>query len=156
MFPSLLRRERFPRRREYTARTLHRQAVRRPAEYDRRSKEVRVETKMIAFCGLTCTECPGYLATQSGDEEELKKVAAQWSDEYGGELSVDDVRCNGCLATTGPWMSHCSECKIRACGVEKGLESCANCDDYACEKLTEFFGFVPEAKVTLDGLRAAR
>jgi hypothetical protein len=113
-----------------------------------------VKTAMIAFCGLDCAECPAYAATQSGDEEALVKVAAQWSEEYSGNLTVDDVRCNGCHATEGPWMSHCSECKIRACGVEKSLANCAHCDEYACGKLTEFFGFAPEAKATLDGIRA--
>jgi hypothetical protein len=112
-----------------------------------------MDEKMIAFCGLTCTECPGYVATKSGDEEALKKVAAQWSEEFGGDLSIDDVRCDGCHSLEGPWMSHCSECKIRACGTQKGLANCAGCDEYACDKLTEFFGFVPEAKATLDALR---
>ena len=110
----------------------------------------------IAVCGLTCTSCPGFIATQSGDEQALAKVAAQWSEEFGGELSAEDCRCNGCLNPHGPWMSHCSECKIRACGVENGFETCAECDAYACDKLTEFFGFVPEAKETLDAMRAAQ
>lgn len=108
---------------------------------------------MIAYCGLTCTECPGYQATQSGDLEALEAVAAEWSKEYGGNLEVDDVRCNGCRSTDGPWMSHCSECKMRACATEKMVKNCAHCADYACEKLTEFFGFVPEAKATLDAIR---
>jgi len=114
-----------------------------------------VEEKMIAFCGLTCTECPGYVATQSGDVEALNKVAAQWSAEYGGDLTVNHVRCNGCHAVEGPWMSHCSVCKIRACGTEKNLANCAHCDEYGCDKLTEFFEFVPEAKVTLGAIRGA-
>jgi len=111
---------------------------------------------MIAFCGITCTDCPGYLATQSGDEGELKKVAAQWSEEYGGDLDVDDVRCDGCLSPVGPWMSHCANCKIRACAQEKALANCAHCSEYPCDRLTEFFGFVPDAKATLDGIHAER
>jgi len=118
-------------------------------------EEVRMETKtMIAYCGLDCLQCPGFIATKSGDEEALKKVAEEWSKEYGGNITVDDVRCNGCQSAEGPWMSHCAVCQMRACGIEKGVENCAHCDDYACDKLTEFFGFVPEAKTTLDGIRA--
>ena len=30
---------------------------------------------MIATCGLTCTECPAYIATQPNDAEALAKVA---------------------------------------------------------------------------------
>jgi len=102
-----------------------------------------VKTAMIAYCGLNCAECPGYVATQSGDEEALKKVVAQWSDEYSGTLTIDDVRCSGCHATQGPLMSHCSVCGIRVCSAEKSLANCAHCDEFACDKLTKFFGFVP-------------
>jgi len=110
---------------------------------------------MIAYCGLTCTECPAYVTTKAGDEEGLAKVAEQWSAEYSAQLTADDCRCDGCLSEAGPWMSHCAECGIRACGVEKGVENCAHCDEYGCEKLTEFFGFVPDAKAVLDGIRGS-
>lgn len=112
-----------------------------------------MDTKMTAVCGITCTECPAYVATQSGEEEALVRVAVQWSKEYDSELTAEDCRCNGCLSAEGPWMSHCSECKMRACGMEKMVENCAHCADYACEKLTEFFDFVPAAKETLDAVR---
>jgi len=108
--------------------------------------------RMTAFCGLTCTECPALIATRAGDEEALAKVAEQWSAEFDAPLTADDCRCDGCLSTTGPWMSHCAECGIRACAVEKGVETCAHCTDYGCDRLTEFFGFVPEAKATLDAI----
>ena len=114
-----------------------------------------VETKLIAVCGITCTECPAYVATQSGEDAALARVAAEWSKEYDAEISAEDCRCNGCLSTEGPWMSHCSECKMRACGMEKMVENCAHCTDYVCEKLTEFFGFVPKARETLDTIRSA-
>lgn len=110
---------------------------------------------MIAYCGLTCTECPAYIATRNHDAEAMTQVAEQWSAEYNAELTADDCWCNGCLAETGPWMSHCAECGIRACGVQKSVENCAHCGDYGCDKLTEFFGFVPAAKKTLDGIRTA-
>ena len=111
--------------------------------------------KMIAYCGLTCTECPAYIATQTNDAEAMARVAEQWSAEYSTQLIVDDCWCNGCLAEKGPWMSHCAKCEIRACGVEKGVENCAHCDDYGCDKLTEFFGFAPAAREMLDGIRNA-
>jgi len=111
---------------------------------------------MVAVCGLTCSNCLAFIATQAGDDEALVKVAARWSEEYGGQLSAEDCSCNGCLSPAGPWMSHCSECKIRACGVEKAADNCALCSAYACDKLTEFLEFVPEAKQTLEAIRAAR
>jgi hypothetical protein len=109
--------------------------------------------KLIAYCGLTCTECPAYIATQSDDADAMGRVAEQWSTHYNTQLTAEDCWCNGCLNEKGPWMSHCAECAIRACGVEKGVENCAHCDDYGCDKLTEFFGLVPDAKEALDGIR---
>jgi len=35
--------------------------------------------KMIAFCGLTCTECPAFIATQKNDDKEREKVAKDYS-----------------------------------------------------------------------------
>jgi len=32
--------------------------------------------------------------------------------------------------------------------------NCAHCDDYACDKLEAFFGMAPNARTTLDGIRA--
>ncbi|MCK4571680.1 DUF3795 domain-containing protein, partial [candidate division WOR-3 bacterium] len=43
--------------------------------------------KMIAYCGIICTECPAFLATQKDDDEERKKVAEMWStDEHNIKL----------------------------------------------------------------------
>jgi hypothetical protein len=110
---------------------------------------------MIAYCGLTCTECPGYIATQANDAEALERVAAQWREEYNApNLMVESVICDGCLGTEGRKCGHCFECEIRACAMELNLANCAHCADYACEKLEGFFGFVPEARTTLDGIRA--
>jgi hypothetical protein len=109
--------------------------------------------EMIAYCGLVCTDCPAYIATQAGDRQALEKIAVQWREEYNApDLTVDSVICDGCL-NGGEKCSHCAECEIRACGVEKGILNCAHCDDYACEGLVQFFGFVPEARETLDTVR---
>jgi len=108
---------------------------------------------MIATCGLACAECPALIATRSKDDAALEALAKTWSEEYAATLSAKDSACDGCHSLTGPWISHCVECEIRACGTEKGVENCATCTDYACDKLVKFFEFVPEARTTLDGLR---
>lgn len=109
--------------------------------------------KMIAPCGLICTECPAYIATTSNDSAALESLAKTWSQQYEAELTPEDCACAGCRSTVGPWMSHCAECEIRACGKEEGVGNCSECAEYACDKLVKFFEFVPEAKTTLDGLR---
>ena len=111
--------------------------------------------RIVAYCGLVCTDCPAYVATQAGDQEALEKVAAQWRQEFDSpEITTASIACDGCL--TGERKSgHCFECEIRACGVERGVVNCAYCADYACDKLETFFGFAPDARATLEEIRLA-
>jgi hypothetical protein len=106
---------------------------------------------MTAYCGLICTECPAFVATQADDHEALERVAAQWRQEYNApDITVDSVICED-ARKCGHWY----ECEIRACGASRGVANCAHCDDYACERLEGFFGFVPDARAVLDGVRGS-
>jgi hypothetical protein len=111
--------------------------------------------KIIAYCGLVCSDCPAYIATQANDQAAMEAVAAQWREEYHvPHITADSVLCDGCLS--GPnkvW--HCAECDIRACGVAHSVANCAYCAEYPCEKLERFFGSVPAAHATLDQIHQA-
>jgi hypothetical protein len=110
---------------------------------------------LIAACGLDCSKCEAYLATQAGDLLALEAVAEKWRTEYNAPaISADNILCDGCMAG-GRIIGHCSECKIRLCALERGLENCAACPDYACEQLSAFFKMVPHAKLNLDSLRSS-
>ncbi|KPK78635.1 MAG: hypothetical protein AMJ89_00885 [candidate division Zixibacteria bacterium SM23_73] len=112
--------------------------------------------KMIAVCGLVCTECPAFIATQKESDEERKKVAEMWSKEFKVELKPEDINCDGCIADSERLFSHTQVCEIRKCGLDKKVKNCAHCEEYTCEKLTDFFKMAPEAKTTLDEIRKNR
>ena len=110
--------------------------------------------RIIAYCGLVCSDCAAYVATQANDHAALEKVVAQWREEYNvPDITVESVICDGCLTKNGRTCYHCTECTIRTCGLAKGVANCAHCDDYACEKLTAFLSQVPQAKTVLDEIR---
>lgn len=110
--------------------------------------------RIIAYCGLVCSECPAFVATQAGDLAGLEKIAAQWREEYNAPgITVESVYCDGCLGEGGKKCAHCGDCEIRLCGMERGVENCAFCSDYACAKLEAFLGFVPTARDLLNSLR---
>jgi hypothetical protein len=113
--------------------------------------------QLIAFCGLDCAKCEAYIATQANDEAAKERVAAKWRVEYNApDTTVASVTCDGCVAVNGRLGGYCPHCPIRACGVGRGLANCAHCADYAtCDKLLGFFKSVPDARVTLDGIRSA-
>ncbi|MBU2565332.1 MAG: DUF3795 domain-containing protein [Candidatus Thermoplasmatota archaeon] len=109
--------------------------------------------KMIAYCGIICTECLSYIATQTKNNELLVKTAECWSKEFGVTCTPEDISCDGCKSDSVRLCNHCSECKIRECCKNKGLENCAYCCGYICNELNKFFKWVPEAKATLDDLK---
>jgi len=109
---------------------------------------------MIAYCGIICSKCPAYLATQADDDQARAEVAKLWSKQYGMNIKPEDANCDGCLQTNGRLFSHCRVCGIRACGMEKKVSTCAVCADYACEQLKAFYSIAPHAGRMLEKLRA--
>ena len=115
--------------------------------------------KMIAYCGLTCHSCAIYLATREQDPKKKREmraeIARQINDIYKEKMKAEDVTdCYGCKTETGILFSGCKKCQIRKCGSQKGIENCAHCNEYACEKLEKFFVTDLEAKKRLDAIRS--
>jgi hypothetical protein len=131
-----------------------------------KQSESRVTVKgageMIAYCGLNCVTCPIYLATREADLEKQRQMREQIAiaiKKYlGEEKRVEDITdCDGCKAQGGRLFSSCRKCQIRKCASEKGLENCAYCNEYACEKLSKFFDSEDKeggAKKRLDAIKA--
>jgi len=107
--------------------------------------------KIIAYCGLVCSDCAAFIATQENDTEKLKALALEW---YGEENNATSCICDGCT-TAGRKNKHCLECGVYLCASERGVINCAHCADYDCETLTGLFEFIPAAKTNLEAIRAA-
>lgn len=108
---------------------------------------------MIACCGLDCSKCEGYLATQADDYRQRAEVARQWSARYDADIKPEHINCDGCRST-GRKFFYCSDiCELRKCCIEKDLANCAACDLYVCDKLNSFFEVAPEARAALAELR---
>ncbi len=108
---------------------------------------------LIAYCGLNCAECPAYIATQTNDDTKRKQVAEEWQKAFNPDIKPEDINCDGCTSKSTRLFSHCLECKVRLCGIEKGVENCAYCPDYACDILKEYFKMAPKMQESLDSIR---
>ncbi len=56
----------------------------------------------LAFCGNDCNNCQRYIATKSGDKEQLNNVAIMWH-KYGWRdtiVSPEEIACSGCSSAT--------------------------------------------------------
>ena len=117
----------------------------------------------LAYCGLICDGCPIYWATREENKVQKEKMRAaiarlcseQYGLEYGIEYTSKDITdCDGCLTESMRLFSGCKNCPIRKCAREKGIESCAYCNEYPCEQLQKFFTTDPSAKTRLETIRS--
>ena len=112
-------------------------------------------SKTIAFCGLSCAECPTFIATRNDDDEARVKTAAMYADKFGFDLKPEEINCDGCHSESGNLISYCRTCAIRKCGQNKGIDNCTACNEQPCQKLIDFHTFSPEAKSSYDDLLRA-
>jgi hypothetical protein len=74
-----------------------------------------MSTLEIGCCGAYCGTCPEYRK----------------------------ARCRGCKIgyESGERDIRRARCRMKICCIEKGLETCADCDDYVgCRNIREFYG----------------
>jgi len=112
--------------------------------------------KMIAYCGLACYQCPALIATTMDDDQKREETTRLWAKQFNLDLKPSDINCHGCLSEDGVLFSHCKVCEIRACGKGKGVLNCADCSEYACTKLENFFHLAPHAQKHLEKIRSRR
>ncbi len=111
--------------------------------------------KIIAYCGLVCTDCEAYIATQANDLDALEQMAERARKQFNmPDLAIETIMCDGCLGE-GRKGGYCRQCKVRACGVERGVVNCVHCAEYACANLKSFFAQAPHAQTMLDEIRAS-
>ena len=108
--------------------------------------------EMIAYCGLVCSKCPTFLATQSDDDVARKKTASFLSEKYGLNFRTEEINCDGCLSSGARLIGYCNTCEVRKCGIEKSIENCSTCDEAPCDKLNKFHEFSPDAKASFEAL----
>lgn len=112
--------------------------------------------RIVAYCGIICSDCPAFEATQMDDDAERRRVAELWTEQYSKEYKVEDINCDGCLTEGQRVFSYCNICEIRKCARERNVENCAYCEEYACEKLSKLFNEYTPAKEVLDEIRASK
>ncbi len=108
-------------------------------------------TNMTAFCGLNCSQCPQYIATQNDDDTARAEASKMIREAYGLDIKPKEINCDGCHTENGRLLGYCDSCKVRACGMEKGVENCAYCKDQ-CDTLRQFHTFSPTAKTAFEQL----
>jgi hypothetical protein len=126
-----------------------------PLMFGKKGDDVKKEKKkkIIAKCGIVCSECPAYIATQKNDDALRAETAKKWSEQFKSDIKPADINCDSCQSDSPRLFSYCAICEIRKCAREKKVATCAACPEYSCKKLDAFLANVPEARKTLETLR---
>jgi hypothetical protein len=117
---------------------------------------VQTMDEQISFCGLTCNKCPMFKATQTNDNKKRAEIAQSWGKYINRALTAEDINCDGCIQTDGRLFGECNHCEVRNCGMEKGIDNCAYCDEFDCDKLARVYAHVvpwPFARAKLEEIR---
>jgi hypothetical protein len=85
--------------------------------------------EMIGYCGYNCHLC----AARSDDPAERQALVDGWRRYFGHEnYTAENVKCAGCR---GDGEVADKQCQARPCARAKGVESCADCEEFPCDKL---------------------
>ena len=87
----------------------------------------------LGACGLKCSECNAFKATQANDTEKLAELAKSWGSPEN-PYTVEDMRCNGCMSDVT--YKGCASCGVRNSALEHSVSHCGECSEFACDKLT--------------------
>lgn len=98
------------------------------------------EKEMISYCGFNCHHC----GARSDDPKIRQKVVDGWKKFLHLDMyTVENIKCDGCRSN-GKLAD--KQCQVRPCVTEKGLDNCAACDNFPCDKIERFimhrYGFM--------------
>lgn len=103
-----------------------------------------IKPEFLSPCGLYCGVCAIYMAHRDGNTKFKERLVGLYQGNVAGKgtlpggesLTVDDIKCSGCLSDE-PFV-FCQSCAIKDCTREKGIEGCHQCDEFPCQHIETF------------------
>lgn len=91
--------------------------------------------EILTKCGYRCDLCLAY--KENIEKEDNRKILSDgWYKYFGFRIEPEDIMCEGCVSCDNPKLID-NNCPVRPCVISKGLENCAYCTEYICDKLLE-------------------
>ncbi len=97
---------------------------------------------IVSKCGYRCDLCPAQ-ESKLKSEADKKIMCDAWNKYLGGNIEPEAIStCGGCQAEGNQGDESCS---VRPCAIGRGVETCAHCEEFACEKVKSKMNFVEES-----------
>lgn len=90
---------------------------------------------ILSCCGMRCDLCLAFEPNLTAHPENHRLLSDGWHQYFGFRIQPEDIFCAGCRMSENTTLD--TDCPVRPCVIERGLEHCALCEDYICEKLRE-------------------
>ena len=90
---------------------------------------------ILTRCGYRCDLCLAYKPNVVATPSNRQKLSDGWYEYFGFRLPPEEICCDGCMADDPKLID--KGCPVRPCVIEKELDTCAQCEDYGCDKLRE-------------------
>lgn len=90
---------------------------------------------VLTRCGYRCDLCLAYRPNVAANPANQQKLSDGWHTYFGFRIPPADILCDGCMADDPHLIDR--NCPVRPCVIERGLDNCAQCGQYVCDKLRE-------------------
>lgn len=109
---------------------------------------------IISCCGIMCSECPVYIATQKNDDSMKKYLAAHYSSPEQ-TFYPKDISCHGCHTVSADHNKFGKNCQIRKCCKVNHKRICAECKNFPCDKTEKYIPQGTEHRFRLEEMHEA-
>lgn len=96
---------------------------------------------LSGVCGVFCQSCTVYIGSHE-DPKRLEILADRLKCE------PEDLHCSGCRSDNRSF--HCRSCRFISCAESKGVDFCAECQQYPCEEILLFQKQMPHRAELLE------
>jgi len=114
--------------------------------------------KLLGYCGVDCDVCQIRMASVNNDEVMKKNLAAFFSEKNNTVVLPEKINCTGCVKGSREntaLFGHCQNCPVRVCATAKKVDTCVDCQEYACLILKNVWNYLPvdlNAQMNLESL----
>jgi hypothetical protein len=88
---------------------------------------------ILTRCGYRCDLCLAYHSNVIQNPANQQKLSDGWHHYFGFRIPPEEIICDGCMSENPSLID--TDCPVRPCVIEKGLDNCSQCEDYLCDRL---------------------